>query len=130
MSKYILDSSALLAVFKREPGADQVEPILGHSVISAVNLSECVAKVILASAPAAPAGHALEILKDMVPEVVVFDQELVASAASMILLTKSLGLSFGDRACLATAVHLNLEVVTADKIWAKLKLPVKIKVIR
>lgn len=46
MSEAILDGSALLAVVRRDTGAEEVEQRLGASPISAVNLSEVVAKAI------------------------------------------------------------------------------------
>ena len=46
------------------------------------------------------------------------------------LQTRALGLSLGDRACLALAVALNAPVYTADRTWKKLKLGTRIHVIR
>jgi PIN domain nuclease of toxin-antitoxin system len=44
--------------------------------------------------------------------------------------TRQLGLSLGDRACLALALSLKAPIYTADKSWKKLKLAVRIHVIR
>ncbi len=44
--------------------------------------------------------------------------------------TKFLGLSLGDRACLALAMEEQAIAVTADKAWAQLALGVSIQVIR
>jgi len=44
-------------------------------------------------------------------------------------LTKHLGLSLGDRCCLALAILENLPAVTADKNWAGLNV-CKIEIIR
>ena len=43
---------------------------------------------------------------------------------------KALGLSLGDRACLALAQREALPVLTADRNWLKLIIGVEIKVIR
>ncbi|MBW8308230.1 MAG: PIN domain-containing protein [Candidatus Paracaedibacteraceae bacterium] len=40
MSKVILDTSALLALIKNEPGASTVEDLLGQIVMSTLSLSE------------------------------------------------------------------------------------------
>ena len=40
MSKYVLDSSAVLALLNREPGQDRVEAVLADSCIGAVNYCE------------------------------------------------------------------------------------------
>ncbi len=125
--KYVMDSSALLAVINEETGADAVEERLGQSVVSAVNLAETIGKLALEGVPA---DDLRETLADMVQAIIPFDEHLAYLAGRMTPHTKSLGLSLGDRACLATAEQLNLEAVTADKIWKKLKTPVKIKVIR
>jgi PIN domain nuclease of toxin-antitoxin system len=44
--------------------------------------------------------------------------------------TRALGLSLGDRACLALGLALKAPVYTADKSWKKLKVNVRIHVIR
>jgi PIN domain nuclease of toxin-antitoxin system len=44
--------------------------------------------------------------------------------------TRSFGLSLGDRACLALAQRLRLPVVTADRAWANLALGVTIQLVR
>ncbi len=44
--------------------------------------------------------------------------------------TRSLGLSLGDRACLALGVVLKAPVYTADRRWANLKLGIRIHIIR
>jgi PIN domain nuclease of toxin-antitoxin system len=44
--------------------------------------------------------------------------------------TRPLGLSLGDRACLALALSLKAPVYTADKSWKKLKAGARIHIIR
>jgi ABC-type antimicrobial peptide transport system ATPase subunit len=51
-------------------------------------------------------------------------------AGSLWQQTKALGLSLGDRACLALAIQLNLPVLTADKLWQQLDVGVAIQLIR
>lgn len=63
-------------------------------------------------------------------EIVQFESDLAAMAASLRPLTRKLGLSFADRACLALGLQSGLPVLTSDKAWSKLKLDVKIMQIR
>jgi hypothetical protein len=63
-------------------------------------------------------------------DVMVFTSEHAKIAGGLISQTRSLGLSLGDRACLALAVALKAPVYTADKDWKKLKLGIRIHVIR
>jgi ribonuclease VapC len=39
-------------------------------------------------------------------------------------------LSLADRACLSLALRLNLPVLTCDRIWAELTLPLRIQLLR
>jgi PIN domain nuclease of toxin-antitoxin system len=127
MNKYVLDSSALLAVIHEEAGAGIVEKILDQCVVSAVNLSETIGKLTI---DGVPAHDALDIVSDMVQSIIPFNTDIALIAGRLTPHTRALGLSFGDRACLATAEYLNIEAVTADKVWSKLQEPIKIKIIR
>jgi len=59
-----------------------------------------------------------------------FDAGLAYLAGLLRPQTKGIGLSLGDRACLALGRHMRLPVLTADRAWAKLRVGVEIRVIR
>jgi len=59
-----------------------------------------------------------------------FDMQQAHIAGNLWQQTKPFGLSLGDRACLALATHLDLPVLTADKIWAQLDIGVPVRLIR
>ncbi|MBW4515156.1 MAG: hypothetical protein KME11_08015 [Timaviella obliquedivisa GSE-PSE-MK23-08B] len=59
-----------------------------------------------------------------------FTTEQAELAASLWTTTKPLGLSLGDRACLALAITFNLPVVTADQAWEGLSLTIAVQMIR
>lgn len=58
------------------------------------------------------------------------DEILAVEIARLRSLTRAEGLSLGDRACLALALQLNLPVLTADRIWTKVKCGVSVQLIR
>jgi PIN domain nuclease of toxin-antitoxin system len=59
-----------------------------------------------------------------------FDEQQARIAGDLVAQTRPIGLSLGDRACLALGIALKLPVYTAEKSWKKLKLGVPIHVIR
>jgi len=124
----VLDASAVLAVLNNEPGADKLTPeLLSNAASSTVNLAEVHSKLV--SAGGDP-DEAWEDTLAPVREAIPFTSEQAKIVGSLIPGTRSLGLSLGDRACLALALALKAPVYTADKSWKNLKLGVGIHVIR
>ena len=127
MSKVVLDASAILAVLEDEPGAEQVMLNPTKSVVSAVNFAEVQGKLVDRGMPDADATG---VILRVVGEIHTFDLAQAAYAGSLIAKTKSLGLSLGDRCCLALAAQLKIPVYTTDKSWRTLDLGFPIHVIR
>ncbi len=127
MSDIVLDASALLAMLHREPGADVVAQAMPNATISAVNFYEVLSRL---SDLGVPQNSAQQTLTELSLRVAPFDQNQAYLAASLRPLTKSAGLSLGDRACLALAMHLEVPVMTADRAWRGLKLDVHVQVVR
>jgi PIN domain nuclease of toxin-antitoxin system len=127
ISSAVLDASAVLAVLFDEPGAGEVRALLVNARVSAVNYSEVIAKAL-------DRGEALlaslRRLAAMGFAVVSHDEGLARRAGELRLVTRKLGLSIGDRACLALAEREGLSVLTTDRAWANLDLPLDIRVIR
>lgn len=123
----IVDTSALLAVLKEEPGAELVYPHLPYAVISSVNLIEAASYLVGQGLSLEETSH---IIQDLSLDIAAHDMQQAFIAASLLPHTKSKGLSLGDRACLALALHRNLPVFTADKVWASLDIGVDIRLIR
>lgn len=63
-------------------------------------------------------------------EIVPFGIDDAALAASLVPLTRALGLSLGDRACLALAIRRDAAALTADRTWLRLDLAIEIDSIR
>lgn len=127
MSEVVLDSSAVFALLCSEPGGEEVAKHIGEAMISSVNLSEVYAK-------SADKGVSLESLKWSVDRlqlsVIPFDEEAAIVAGSLRETTRLAGLSLGDRACIGLGIHRKLPVLTTDKRWLEVSLPVKVIVIR
>lgn len=128
MNKYVLDASALLALLNNEPGAAEVEKVLSHSVMSAINASEVIAE--LHSKLNILPEEGREMVYTAISEVVPFTLDLAMKTAALRKETSHLGLSLGDRACLALGLHLSFPVYTADKIWKNFDLASGIILIR
>jgi ribonuclease VapC len=115
--RYVLDASALLCLFNQEEGQDRVRAALGEAVISAVNYSEVVAKLVERGGVVMAVSRALEHLHLTVVE---FDRELAVQTGALRRDTREMGLSFGDRSCLALAKSCGLVALTTDQAWARL----------
>ncbi len=127
MTDYVLDASALLAAFFGEEGAEKVEEMLPRAVIGAVNLSEVVAKLQDRGVPDDEIdGH----VADLDLEVIAFDRLQAVTAGRLRRETSAIGLSLGDRCCLALAVQRGAVAVTTDRAWSSLALPATVEVIR
>lgn len=111
-----------------EAGADVVYGALPEAVISAVNLSEVVARLTEKGVDESAIERSV---RDMALRVIPLDEALAVKAGLLRRLTKSLGLSLGDRCCLALAQEVGLPVLTADRIWGQLNLSgITVQVIR
>jgi PIN domain nuclease of toxin-antitoxin system len=114
VNSFVLDSSALLALVKDEPGADFVLSVLPRSVLSTVNLAEVVAKLSDLNLPLVPLDATLA---EANVEIVAFTQSQARLSGELRSQTRKRGLSLGDRACLALALERGLTAVTADAAW-------------
>lgn len=123
----ILDASALLAYLQKENGYLEVERVLSSAFISTVNWSEVAQKLQIKQIDFNLIRQNLEILG---LQFISFNIEHANKASELFQVTSPLGLSLGDRACLATGIIEKMPVITADQIWQKASLPLKIILIR
>lgn len=127
----VLDASALLAYVYGEPGAETVEAALSAAVIHAVNFAEVLSRLAeRGSSPEDSLGvlEAAGVMKLLTVDVGTVGDAL--NAARLRPLTKSAGLSLGDRYCLALAQRLGVTALTADRQWADLDVGVTVQAIR
>ena len=127
MSTAVWDASALLLLLQQEPGRRQLGPRLPDSAMSSVNLSEVAAKLL--ESGGAP-RTTREVLDGLPIEIHDFTADLAYRAAELRGPTKHLGLSLGDRACLALGLSLGTPILTGDRAWLGLDLDVEIELAR
>jgi len=121
---FLLDASALLAYLQKEPGFEAVREALREGAgISAVNLAEVVGKL---KAKGKDPDRILRWLLAMGLEVLPFTLE----AGALDPLTRPLGLSLGDRACLAAGKVRRLPVLTTDRSWLGVVPGVEVRMVR
>jgi PIN domain nuclease of toxin-antitoxin system len=128
VSKVVFDASVLLAVIYQERGFEKLTPeLLSQSMVSAVNLAEVHSKLVSSGWAAQDAWEDACIPAN---EIAPFTAAQAEIAGNLVKQTRTMGLSLGDRACLALALHLKVPVYTADRSWKQLSLGVRIHVIR
>jgi ribonuclease VapC len=128
VSRIVLDASAVLAVLLQEPGSEKLTPeILSDAATSTVNLAEVHSKLV---SRGLPPDDAWEAALSPISELVPFTDEHARLAGDLVAKTRALGLSLGDRACLALGLALKAPVYTADRSWNKVRAGVRIHIIR
>jgi PIN domain nuclease of toxin-antitoxin system len=123
----IVDASALLAFLFVEAGHEIVGGELERSAISTVNLSEVLGRF---ARDGHDPGALLARLAATSLEIVPFGARQAVAAARIEPATRPLGLSLGDRACLALALARGTPALTADRAWSTLDVGVEVRVIR
>jgi len=136
----VLDASALLAYLLDEPGAEAVEGVIADgAAVSAVNLAECLSRLADVRPDVAEllGNQAIDVQPEALPywlpglgaggpvlpgtiapqPFTTVDAMLCAALRPV---TRSKGLSLGDRACLALGRRMPAPVFTADRSWLEL----------
>lgn len=118
-ARLVLDASALLAYLQRERGYERVQQALAQgAAMSTVNLAEVYAK---AAERAISIRELAERLQVLGLNGVAFTEEDARISAALHPDTRALGLSLGDRACLALGSRLRVPVLTTDRTWKRVR---------
>lgn len=124
----VLDASAILALIQEEPGADVVAASLEGALLCSVNLAEVVGKLVDADVDASRVRGLLTAAGVRTEPLLAEDAEL---AGALRAIEGGRALSLGDRCCLALAARSTPpEVLTADRAWAALDLPIEVRLLR
>jgi len=130
--KAVLDASAVMALLHDEEGAEAVvAAIADGATISAVNWAEVLSNVAADGDDPQEVASRLSVTGE---EVVIWVQALTAAdcieLARLRPITKALGLSLADRACLVLADRLGVPALTTDREWAKADVGAEVRLIR
>ncbi|HEX3954986.1 MAG TPA: type II toxin-antitoxin system VapC family toxin [Stellaceae bacterium] len=123
----VVDASVVIAFLVGEPFTRFDSERIGNALISAVNLAEVLTRLPEIGVPEAETAAAIARVN---LRVIAFDEEQAAATAALRPLTRRVGLSLGDRACLALGKARACPVVTADRAWAGLDVGVDVILIR
>jgi PIN domain nuclease of toxin-antitoxin system len=124
---YVLDASAVLCLLQEEKGAERVARALPAAMIGAVNYSEVVGKLVEAGLDEATVDGLIDALH---LNVIPFNRIQARLAGALRATTRTLGLSLGDRACLALAAAESATALTCERSWTKFEAPCKVEALR
>jgi ribonuclease VapC len=127
MAEVVLDSSAVLAAFHGEPGAEATRLAAPGALMSVVNHAEVLCHLADHGVPIAEAVYAAGRLGYLI---VPADAQAAVTVAMLHDGARRRGLSQGDKFCLALARDANLPVLTTDRAWAEVDLGVEVRLIR
>lgn len=127
----VLDASAVLTLVQGEPGEQRVRQALDEQpVLSAATLAEVLGKGADRGLEVEDQEALLAALGIRVETVTAEDARLSARLRALDATGGAPVLSLSDRLCLALAWRLDVVVLTADRVWDELELPVLVELLR
>ncbi len=125
--KLVVDASVVLAFLNREQGAYDALAFFSEALISVVNIAEIVQVGIRLGRDV---DEDLDMLKLCGLEVVEADTKVARLAGELEATTRDHDISLADRFCIALGIERDLPLLTADRVWTELKLPVEVRQLR
>lgn len=123
----VFDASTVLALLKGEAGGVAAVEHARGAILSAVNFTEVLSKLGTAIGGTDVAAALFERLEI---EVVPFDAGHAKIAAELWPKVQGRNVSIADRACLALAIDREAPILTGDRKWLELGLPIDIRLFR
>lgn len=127
MIEAVFDASVPIAIFRDEPFDGRIPDLIESAVMSAVNVAEVWTKVHEYGLTHAPR---VEAFFDLLLRIEPFTASQARLTADLRRSTRHVGLSLGDRACLALAIEMGAEVYTAERRWSQVEVGCKVHLIR
>jgi ribonuclease VapC len=125
----VLAASALIALLLAEAGSDAVQDRLDGAMISAVNVAEVADRF---ARDGVSGDSVRKLIQQLQIGIVAADIDLAFAVSELFQSTRYLGLSLGDRFCLALAQQMQRPALTADRRWQEAgnRLGISVELIR
>ncbi len=127
MYRAALDASALVAILRRETGADEAIEWLSGAVVSSVNIAEVLWAM---DKRGADRNQVENDLRQMRFRELPFTREDAEIVARLQPLTLGSSIGFADRSCLALAFRHGIPAVTGDRDWLSHDVGVEVRLFR
>ena len=117
MTSAVLDASAVIALLKGERGGTKVASVVADAALGVFNHAEVVGHFVHLGAPL---DEIRAMLGALPLNVIAADEALAWEAGALRAVTAKVGLSLGDRFCLALAKREGVPAYTADRAWKEI----------
>ena len=125
--RFVLDSSASLALLWQEKGAESILRHTGIYITPSLIYAETCIRLMKEGTKRLEAEP---IANTVIDEVLPLEKEDTALILKFALMAREQHLSLADMTCIALAIKEKCPVITSDKAWKKLKLPVEVIIFR
>lgn len=126
MSEAVLDASVILAIAKSERIDESAHALVDGGVMSAVNVAEVYTKLSDLGLTVTSVERLLGVLARIEP----FSLHQAKLTGELRASTRHVGLSLGDRACLALAIELGGIAYTTEERWSRADVGCEVRLLR